>query len=102
MTLYRGTLCGHRECHQVATHLVRLLLATKPNAALETLITAELCAAHADKAAFIAEVKEAGLIRYVDAFLRAQGQSLNSMRGAVVRVTLKEDGDAPQLPAGHY
>jgi hypothetical protein len=104
VTVYRGTLCGWQGCEAEATHFLRVL-APKHGAPLnravpmDVLISAEVCEAHADKQAFAAEVKEAGLIDQVQAFCRAAGIAPVNMRYAVVRLIRKEDGDFAQYTA---
>lgn len=104
MILYRDTLCAWRDCPNLATHLLRVLV--PPNGApldrrkpLDVLISVEVCSYHADQREFSAAVKAGGLIDQVQAFCREQGLAPVDMARAVVRLIRKEDGDFQQYPS---
>lgn len=104
MTVYRGTLCGWRDCHQVATHFVRLLVPKNgvpydKRVPLDVLISAEVCEAHADKAAFAEDIRSAGLVDQVQELCRAGGLAPVDIGHAVVRLVRKDDGDFYQYPS---
>lgn len=100
--IFCGTLCGVRDCDQVATHLVRLLVPRlgaprDTRMPMDVLVSAETCEAHADKAAFSAIIKDAGIIEHVQTFLRQAGEPPADISRAVVRKIEKKDGDALQF-----
>lgn len=104
MTVYRGTLCGWRDCNAVATHFVRLLapkhgVPFDKRVPMDVLISAEACEAHADKAAFVEAVKRADLVGEVQRFCQIQGIAPVDIRHAVVRLIRKDDGDHFQYPS---
>lgn len=104
MTVYRGTLCGWRDCPNVATHFLRLLapkhgLPYDRRVPLDVLISTEVCAAHGDKAEFSGAVKAAGLVDQVQDLCRVQGLPPVDMAHAVVRLIRKDDGHYFQYPS---
>jgi hypothetical protein len=104
MTVYRGTLCGRRGCQSVATHFLRLLVPRHGapydrRVPMDLLVSAEVCAAHADKAAFAAELKAAGVVDQVQNFCRAGAIAPVDIGRAVVRLVSKDDGDFFQYPS---
>lgn len=104
MTVYRGTLCGSRDCQNVATHFVRLLVPSHgvpfdKRVPMDVLISAEVCEAHADKTAFADDIKSADLVGLVQRVCQARGMPPVDMRHAVVRLVRKDDGDFYQYPS---
>lgn len=102
--MFRDTLCAWRDCPNLATHVLRLLVPVtglpfdrrKP---LEALVSVEVCAAHDDKAEFLTVIKGSGLLAALNAVCRAQGIAPVDTSRAVVRLVRKEDGESLQYPS---